>query len=669
MSGWSITATTASHFLLPGWLSGVFTPNGSGGYSAPPQFQADLVTVSGGGWTLTDHVSQTKLAFNSAGRLTSVQDRNHNPTTFNYTSTGLPASVGTTRGPNAQARTLTIATSGGRITTLSQSDGSHTRSVRLGYSSGGHLASVTDTIGGVTGFATGSGTDTGQVVTITNPAGSTTTLGFSGSKASQVSQSNTAPGSPGTSITRLAYPSSTQTLVADPTTDQSQPVASVPHTTYDLTTDGSMLVSSATDADGHTRLRTYTPLQDIASSTPASGGSTTFSYGANNGESLTNIALPGGANESAAYTNTGAAKYLPSSTTDDGHNTLQYTYDGQGNQLTTAQGTSGGPQAKVTYNSDGTAKTSQSPGAASGVQTSYGYDANHDLTSITPPSETSLGTRNFTWDSFGRLATATDGAGHTTTYSYDDADRITSVSYSDGTPTVTYTYDPLNRVTQRVDASGTTTYSYDDLGKLLSTTNTGSAAGDAGSGTISYRYDLAGALASETNDLGTTSYGYDAAHLLTSMTYPSGSGTATVQFANDPNGRRTDTWLASNANHSSWAAHTHLSYDSTGRVTEAYAERGPASAPTKIFDETVCYSAGSTAPSCPTTPSADRTNIQWVSDSVSGETTAYTYDSSGRLTKSVVTGAPTHAPIPTATTPPATVPPHRSPAPSHPRRA
>jgi YD repeat-containing protein len=37
------------------------------------------------------------------------------------------------------------------------------------------------------------------------------------------------------------------------------------------------------------------------------------------------------------------------------------------------------------------------------------------------------------WDGFGRLSTATDGAGDTITYTYDDADRITKVQYSDGT--------------------------------------------------------------------------------------------------------------------------------------------------------------------------------------------------------------------------------------------
>lgn len=304
------------------------------------------------------------------------------------------------------------------------------------------------------------------------------------------------------------------------------------------------------------------------------------------------MASAAGATQSAAYDNTtAAAKYLPSSTTDDSGNSLTYTYDGQGNQQSTAQGPSGSP-AKVTYNSDGTVATSQSPGAATEVQTSYTYSL-HNLTTITPPTSASLGQRSYTWDNFGRLHTATDGRGNTTTYTYDDADRITLIDSSNAsTADVSYSYDSESRLTQRVDGAGTTTYRYDDLGNLMSTANT------AGGGTISYTYDLAGAMATQTDTHGTTSYGYDAAHLLTSMTYPKGTGTAVTRFANDANGRRTDTWLASNATHSTWAAHTHTDYDSSGRVQTVLGQRGPATGPTTVINQTTCYAAGAVAPAC-----------------------------------------------------------------------
>ncbi len=637
-SGWGISgfdqrlvanADGSVTYYGPAELTGVFVAGATAGsYVTPSQFRAKLTAVTGGGWTLGGHGSGSTLTFTAAGRLTSVKDRNANLTSFTYTSTGLPASVVSSRGA-AAARTVTVGTSSGRVTSLTQTSGALTRTVTLGYSSLGHLASVTDSAGGVTRFAGAAGADSGQLVSVTNPAGVATSLTYSGIKATEVVQANTATGSPGASVTRLSYPSATQTVVADPTTDQTQAVTVVPHTTYALT--GGQLVSSATDPDGHARSATYTSLSNLATSTPAAGGATSFSYGANGGESLTSVASPGGATSSAAYTNTGASQYLPSSRTGDDGNATKYTYNGAGNQLSTAQGT--GPAASVTYNADGTPATSASPGAAAGVQTAFGYDTTHQLTSTTSPTGSTLGARAYTWDGFGRLATATDGRGNTTTYTYDAADRITRVDYSDtATHDVTYTYDTLGRVTSRVDGAGTTTNTWDSLGRLLSTVNT------AGGGTITYRYDTAGALVSKADATGKTTYAYDPAHELTAMTYPKGSGTATIGFANDAEGRRTDTWLATNADHSVWAAHTHLGYDASGRVTRVLSQTGPATGPTTVTDQTTCYAAGSVAPACSTATTADRTKIQWVTDAKTGETTTYTYDTNGRLTKAAITG-------------------------------
>ena len=440
-------------------------------------------------------------------------------------------------------------------------------------------------------------------------------------------------GGAGTSTTRLTYPSSTQTLVADPTTNQSNSVASVAHTTYTIDTNN--LVTSTQDQDGNTRSASYTPLGDVASSTNAAGGATTFSYpsSVNGGESLNKVQNPNGATESASYGNTGSNAYLPSSSTDDAGSALTKTYDTNGNQTSTAQGASG-PQAKVTYNSDGTPSTSASPGAATGVNTSYAYaNSDGDLTSITPPSGTSLGVRNYTWDGFGRLKTATDGKGDTTTYTYDNADRITNVAYSDSTPSVSYVYDANGHPTQRTDASGTTTYTYDDLGHLLTVHNS------ADGNTVTSTYDLAGALASSTDGLGTVTYTYDAAHQLTQMAYPQSGTTQYAVFANNSDGKRTDVWLQSNSTHTVWAAHEHYGYDTSGRITSALGENGPASSPTAVENETLCYTSGTTGTSCTAgTTTTDRTNVQWTNDTVSGEKNTYTYDDHNRLTKDVVTG-------------------------------
>ena len=651
-TGWVITgfdqrlivnADNSITYYGPGGLTGVFAQSGTA-YTSPSQFQGTLATKAGGGWTLTVHASQNVLTFTAAGRLSTVADRNGNVTTFNYDPYSNPASIVTSRGASTD-RTLTIGYSGGHITTLTQTSGSLTRTVTLGYDpSLNFLNSITDPIAGVTQIGYGTGTlasPTNEIVTLTNPKNATTSLTYTtGAKALQVSQSNTATGSPGTSTTRLSYPSATQTLVADPTTNQGSAVSAVPHTTYALTTDGTMLVSSATDPDGHAQAATYNPQTNNAlTQTSAAGGQSTYTYGSNTNESLTEGDSPGGAKGTATYTNTGQAQYEANSATNSAGNQLSYTYNGAGNPLSSAQGT--GPTAQVAYNTLGQPTSSASPGAAVGVQTTYAYDpTTHNLTGTTPVSGTGLGARAFTYDSFGRLATATDGRGNTITYTYDNADRITNVAYSDGyTHSVAYTYDANGLLTQRIDGAGTTTYTYDDLGRMLTTTNT------AGGGTESYRYDLSGALISKTDTSGVTSYTYTAGHRVTAMHYPQGGISEDTQFGYDSAGRRSDVWLQANAAHTVWAAHENTTYDNSGRVTAVLGQNGPSTSPTTVVSQTACYNTGSAAPTCSTGTTTDQAKVQFIVDHVSGETSTFGYDNhatgqgqTGRLLKVTVTG-------------------------------
>lgn len=65
------------------------------------------------------------------------------------------------------------------------------------------------------------------------------------------------------------------------------------------------------------------------------GETTTNTFGANTGESITASQAPGGAAGQGAYGNTAAnTKYLATSSTDDAGNQSLYTYNGAGNMLT-----------------------------------------------------------------------------------------------------------------------------------------------------------------------------------------------------------------------------------------------------------------------------------------------------------------------------------------------
>ena len=101
---------------------------------------------------------------------------------------------------------------------------------------------------------------------------------------------------------------------------------------------------------------------------------------------------------------------------------------------------------------------------------------------------------SFTYTATGKRKTMTDASG-TTTYNYDNMDRLTS----------------------KVTPEGTLSYSYDAAGNLASI-----ASSNANGASMSYSYDNLNRLQSVTDRLGTTTYSYDGASNVGTMTYPNG---------------------------------------------------------------------------------------------------------------------------------------------------
>lgn len=126
----------------------------------------------------------------------------------------------------------------------------------------------------------------------------------------------------------------------------------------------------------------------------------------------------------------------------------------------------------------------------------------------------------------------------------------------------------------------------------------------------------------------------------TKIVYAKDAGTQTLVLGTDDQGRRTDTWLQSDAAHTWWTAHTHQDYDTSGRVSRSIGETrdGSTQATTVVFDTTYCFNAGSAAPTCSTAPGTDRSKLQWQRDNLTGQVTAYTYDGGGRLLTATQTG-------------------------------
>jgi len=605
-----------------------FTAGTGGTFAAPAGLRADLAAL-GSQYRLTFRDSRNVVTFDADGRPVSIADRNGNTTALTYGPSGL-STVVSTAGPT-QARTATFAYNATTYTlTVSQASGYSSRSVVYTKDAASNLVKITDANGKQTTF----GYSGGNLTTITAPDGGVTTITYeSGSrKVLSVNRANSSAGSPGASITRLAYPSAGTTLVARPNTNQSTAVASVPHIQYRI--DGNRLVSSATDEMGRSRAATYTANGDVASATSGTGNaaSTTMAtYGANNGDSLTSVQSPAGATQAFAYGNTAAeTSYLPTTSTDSAGNATTYTYNGAGNPLTTSDAVAA--TAALTYNTNGTVATAAAPGNGSNT-TKYTYNANAQLTRVTPVTGSSLGVRNFTYDDFGRVRTATDGKGVTVTYSYDKQDRLLSTAFSGGTATVTNTYDDNGRPKTRVDANGTTTYTYDQLGRLTARANTFAG------GTITYGYDKSSNLVTVTDSRGTVTNHFDNSGTPTGIAYPTSSGTKMLNFATDDQGRRTDSWLAANAANTSWRGHTHQDYDASGRVSRAIAESMTNDGTvTTISDISYCYNTGTPAPTCAAQTSGDRAKLQWERNNITGQVTSYSYDGAGRLTGASQTG-------------------------------
>jgi RHS repeat-associated protein len=136
-------------------------------------------------------------------------------------------------------------------------------------------------------------------------------------------------------------------------------------------------------------------------------------------------------------------------------------------------------------------------GASGTTQTrTFGYDSASRLISAINPEN---GTLNYRYDNNGNITDRIDSRVPvvTVTYVYDNLNRITSRTYSDGTSTATYVYDAstVSNAKGRLTSisSSVSSYSYggyDALGRI----KTGKQTTDGQEYLIEYTYDLAGNL-------------------------------------------------------------------------------------------------------------------------------------------------------------------------------
>jgi RHS repeat-associated protein len=221
----------------------------------------------------------------------------------------------------------------------------------------------------------------------------------------------------------------------------------------------------------------------------------------------------------------------------------QYTYDGNGNTLTSTD-----PLARVTtnaYDAFNRLLSMIDPVNGSAGATIYTYDAANNLTSVKDPKglttsytynghnqligQTSpdTGVTKFAYDVVGNLTTKLDAAGRCTVNTYDALHRIKTIKYFASTAatntaatcvsgtataaneTITYTYDDAavanskGRMTKFVDGTGNTAYTYDKNGRVLTKIQTTTGTTNTAK-TIAYTYNDAGQLTSTVTPSGQT---------------------------------------------------------------------------------------------------------------------------------------------------------------------
>jgi RHS repeat-associated protein len=559
-----------------------YTLNADGSYAGDVGSRSVLAARTGGGWLLVRQ-NQDHLYFNASGQLTSEVDRNGAGLSLAYNGSGLLSSV-----TDSAGRTVSFSyNTSGLLASMSLP---LARTVSYTYTGSGELASVTDAAGGVTSYSYNSA---GLLAAITNQDGKQIVANTYDSSGRVVQQVNASGGT-----STFSYSNGTTTYT-DPAGNQWQdvysdnvlieridPTGGATSYGYDANLDRTAVtdprrattsmvydpagnVTSETSPLGGTQSWTYDALNDVTSHTDADANTTTYSYDAKG--NLLKTTLPDGSAITETHDpSTGAV----TSQTNQHRSTTSYGYDGQGNLTSVTSPL--GEETTYSYDAAGRRTSMVSPrGNASGgnparYTTSYAYDANDRLASVTNPdgAVTSYGydgvgnrtsvtdpdgnTTSYAYDADNRLVSVTDPTGAVTKYGYDADGNRTSVATPDGGKT-SYVYDAGGRLVKKTDPLGNvTTYSYDADGNRTSVTDATGASTTYGYDTdnrvtgisysdstpsVSYAYDAQGNRTSMSDGTGITSYGYNARNELTTLTSPAGTFSYTYDKAGNVTGR------------------------------------------------------------------------------------------------------------------------------------
>jgi RHS repeat-associated protein len=338
-------------------------------------------------------------------------------------------------------------------------------------------------------------------------------------------------------------------------------------------------VSQVADSAGRSVSYGYSNAGNLTSATGVDGAVT--GYGYDSAHYMTTVSKPGGAVTTNVYD---GSNRVTSQTDPTGRVTIM-DYAATGTTITAP----GGSETVDSYTNGRIVSQTVAATTDVAATTSYAYDAAGNVTSVTDP----LGkVSTFTYDGDGNMLSKTDPLGRTSHWTYGALDKPLTSTDALGRRS-TFTYNAFGDILSSTSPAGhVNTVTYNADGTVATSVD---AAGHA----TSFTYDSAGRLLSTTDPDGLVSrIAYDAAGVLTSTTDADGKSTTVTTDAagraltvTDPNGHITS-----------------LTYDVRGNRTSVTDANGSVTATT--YDK------------------ADRPKS---STDAAGKVTLYTYTAAGQL--------------------------------------
>ncbi|MEJ0062753.1 MAG: RHS repeat-associated core domain-containing protein [Alphaproteobacteria bacterium] len=366
----------------------------------------------------------------------------------------------------------------------------------------------------------------------------------------------------------------------------------------------------------------YDAYDRIGTLTDSEGRAETYSYNAL--DMLTQVTYPDSTTDIYTYDST--RKLNLNSHTDRLGRTTSYTYDNNQRLLSVTEPITSAPLSRTTsytYYDNGALHTLTD---ANGNVTTWDIDVQSRPTVKTFPDST---TETYAYENTtSRLKSVTDALGQIKTYTYNTADELTGIGYTNevnSTPDVTFAYDTwYPRRTSMVDGIGTTAWSYIAVGTdgalQLQTENGPFASNDS----ITYTYDALGRESTRTISGGNESLTYDTLGRV--ATHVNSLGTFTYGY-NGSTSQMTTRTLNGTSIGTTWAYDTNTNDRRLTSITNANGLSGTS----KPRNYAYTWSGGNPY----NVTSVAESNGPW-----SSQTWSYSYDLSDRLT-AATTGSPT----------------------------